>query len=143
MLTKYCYQSERGYDNYTDTLTELLPEDDAATANWGNGWQMPSLAQLQELFNSEYTTVTWMTQKGKLITSKSNGQTLFLPFAGNRNETRLDDVGNYGDYWSRTLNTYETCYAEGLSFNGSHVWWDVYPSRHRGKSVRPVRIKTR
>ena len=27
-------------------LTELLPEDDAATANWGSEWQMPSDDQI-------------------------------------------------------------------------------------------------
>ena len=32
-------------------LTELLPEDDAATANWGSEWQMPSDDQIDELWS--------------------------------------------------------------------------------------------
>ncbi len=141
-LTKYCYESECGYNGFTDKLTELLPEDDAATANWGNEWQMPSLAQLQELYDSEYTTKTEKNLNGVdgiLIMSKCNDQTLFLPFAGNRNETSLNDIGRYGDYWSRSLNAYDSPYADALSFNGGRVWWDSYLYRYRGKTVRPVR----
>ena len=51
-MTKYCTNSKYGYNGFTDDLWELLPEDDAATVNWGSGWQTPSLAQLKELFNS-------------------------------------------------------------------------------------------
>ena len=41
-LTKYCTMSDYGYNGYTDNLTTLLPEDDAATVNWGDGWRMPT-----------------------------------------------------------------------------------------------------
>ena len=51
-LTKYCNDSSRGYNGFTDNLTELVPEDDAATANWGAGWCMPTVEQFDELFNS-------------------------------------------------------------------------------------------
>ena len=34
-LTKYCSDSRFGDNGFTDDLTTLLPEDDAATANWG------------------------------------------------------------------------------------------------------------
>lgn len=43
-LTKYCNNSSYGYNGFTDTLTILLPEDDAATANWGSDWCMPTKA---------------------------------------------------------------------------------------------------
>ena len=50
-LTKYCNNSEYGYNGFTDGLTELLPEDDAATQAWGDEWQTPSailkLARMQ------------------------------------------------------------------------------------------------
>ncbi len=54
-MTKYCTRSDYGYNGFTDNLTELQPEDDAATANWGSVWKMPSYAQFSELFNSSYT----------------------------------------------------------------------------------------
>ena len=84
-MTKYCTQSEYGYNGFTDNLTELQSADDAATANWGSDWQMPSLAQIQELCSSSNTTTEW-TQvngvNGRKITSKSNGNSIFLPAAG-------------------------------------------------------------
>ena len=42
-LTKYCYDISSGYNGFTDTLTELEPEDDAAYVNWGPDWRMPIL----------------------------------------------------------------------------------------------------
>ena len=40
-LTKYCNNPDIGYNGFIDDLTTLLPEDDAATANWGDEWRMP------------------------------------------------------------------------------------------------------
>ena len=41
-LTKYCTDASCGYNGFTDDLTTLLSEDDAATANWGIGWRIPT-----------------------------------------------------------------------------------------------------
>lgn len=59
-LTKYCNNSSYGYNGFTDNLTTLQPEDDAATANWGAGWRMPTKGEWEELYNN--TTCTWTTQ---------------------------------------------------------------------------------
>ena len=48
-LTKYCNVSGYGYNGFIDNLTTLLPEDDAATANCGSGWRMPTKDDFQEL----------------------------------------------------------------------------------------------
>ena len=140
-LTKYCRQSDYGYNGFTDTLTELLPEDDAATANWGSDWQMPSREQCEELINSSYTTTEWTTQNGvdgRKITSKSNGNSIFLPAAGCWDDTILRYVGSGGYYWSRSLSTSDSgCayrlyfYSDGPGAAGSGRIW--------GLSVRPVR----
>lgn len=133
--------SFKKYYNYGG-LTELLPEDDAATANWGSGWQMPSLAQIQELYNSSYTTTVW-TQvngvKGRKITSKSNGNSIFLPAAGYRTDTSLYSAGSLGNYWSRLLDASYPFSAYRLYFNSGYVDWD-YNNRSYGRSVRPVRV---
>ena len=146
-MTKYCHQIDYGYNGFTDNLTELEPADDAATANWGIGWQMPSLAQLQELVNKDYTKTEWMTLdgvNGKKITSNVNGKSIFLPAAGMRYDTKLDYTGSFGDYWSRSLTTYDSSYANGMTFNSSSIiYWEDHLSRYRGKCVRPVRVKTR
>ena len=52
-LTKYCNNGEYGTEDYKSVLDA---EDDAATANWGSGWRMPTQAEWVELINSEYTT---------------------------------------------------------------------------------------
>ena len=135
-ITKYCCQASCGYNGFTDNLTTLLPEDDAATANWGDGWRMPTKAEWEELMNN--TTVTWTTQNGvngRHFTA-SNGNSLFLPAAGSRWGSELDSAGSCGDYWPSSL------------YNSNHSWGFFFDSggcymgdggRYRGLSVRAVR----
>ena len=140
-LTKYCSNSSYGDNGFTDTLTELELEDDAAYVNWGNEWLMPSNEQFAELINSSYTTTTWKTQNGvngRLITSNSNGNSIFLPAAGYRNETSIGNVGTYGYYRSRTLHTSYPYYAYGLSFYSGSIYTNSN-YRFYGHCVRPVR----
>lgn len=140
-MTKYCAHSSYGYNGFTDNLTELQPEDDAATANWGSPWRMPSSDQIEELFNSSYTTTEWTTLNdvyGRKITSKSNGNSIFLPAAGDRWSDELYDAGNHGYYWSSSLGPSIDGNAYSLSFN-SLVWSWNYDSRGNGQSVRAVR----
>ena len=104
-LTKYCNNSYYGSNGFTDNLTTLLPEDDAATQIWGSNWRMPTKEEFQELFNN--TTVTLKQQNGvngRLFTA-NNGNSLFLPAAGFRDENNLTNVGANGLYWSSSLNT--------------------------------------
>ena len=138
-LTKYCYQSDYGYNVFTDTLTELEEGDDAATANWGSGWHMPSLDQIIELYNSSYTTTTWITQNGRdgrLITSNSNGNSIFLPAAGYLGDTSL--TVQVGCYWSRSLSKSDSSGAYRLRFTSDDIYW-YDDLRYCGFSVRPVR----
>ena len=142
-MTKYCPKSNYGYNGFTDDKTELDPEDDAATANWGSGWQMPSSSQLQELYNSNYTTSTWTTQNGingRRITSKSNGKSIFLPAAGYRYDASIDRLGGSNQHWSRSLHL-AYCSSAYMLFSDSNYIRTDYSNRYFGKSVRPVRVK--
>ena len=137
-LTKYCNKSSYGYNGFTDDLTTLLPEDDAATANWGPDWRMPTKAEWQELYNN--TTVTWTTQNGvsgRLFTA-TNGNSLFLPAAGYRSNSNLYDAGSDGNYWTSSLNAGNPIGAWFFSF-GSDNYDMGGGSRNNGRSVRPVR----
>ena len=139
-MTKYCTES---YYGTVDNKTVLEPSDDAATVNWGSEWQMPSDEQFEELINSSYTTKTWTTMNGKYgrkITSKSNGNSIFLPAAGYRYDTGLSNAGSYGNYWSRSLDTSYSYYAYYLYFDSSNVYTGNY-YRYYGRSVRPVRVQ--
>ena len=139
-MTKYCTRSG---DGTVDNKTELEPSDDAATVNWGSNWQMPSLEQLKELYNSSYTTTTWTTMNGKYgrkITSKSNSNSIFLPAAGYRYDSSLTCAGSRGCYWSRSLYAIYSYSAYSLDFNSSNFYTNGN-YRYYGQSVRPVRVK--
>ena len=150
-MTKYCPQSDVGYNGFTDTLTELEPADDAATANWGSGWQMPSMAQCQELINSSYTTTEWTTQNGvngRKITSNINGKSIFLSAAGFHEGNRHSPgLGICGTYWSRSLCKFDDgededgCTAYSLAFWQNMVFGDSDFLRFYGQSIRPVRVQ--
>ena len=144
-LTKYCIHS--GYGP-VDNITELEAEDDAASANWGNGWQTPSYPQLNELLCGAYTLIEYTTQKGingLKVTSKANGNTLFFPAAGYYDGTELQQAGVLGWYMSRTLFKYSSTYSEDMYFSPSSTSLGTaqttYVGRYWGKSVRPVRYQ--
>ena len=128
MLTKY---------TENDGLTTLLPEDDAATVNWGADWHMPTNADWQELLDN--TTITFKIQNGvigRLITA-SNGNSIFLPAAGNRAGSSLYNACNCGYFWSSSLYTHNQ-YAWGFYF-GSDGYYMNDHGRYFGQTVRAVR----
>jgi predicted nucleic acid-binding Zn ribbon protein len=136
-MTKYCTSSSYGI---VDNKTTLDLSDDAAYVNWGSSWRMPTLAEQDELSNTSYTTWTWTTQngvKGYKVTSKSNGNSIFLPAAGYRFDSSLYDAGSNGKYWSSSLNTDYSDRAYFLILNSSNVCSTIGP-RFSGFSVRPV-----
>ena len=125
-----------------DNVRELLPADDAATANWGNAWQMPSQTQYEELFNSSNTSAEWTTVSGVFgckVTGK-NGKSIFLPAAGAWNNKGRSYLGTLCALWSHSLSVdgSESAYAF-LFASGSTESGDV--ERYTGLSVRPVRKK--
>ena len=136
-LTKYCNNSSYGNNGFTDALTTLEASDDAATANWGSAWRMPTKEEFEEL-NSN-CTVTWTTQNGvngRLFTGP-NGNSIFLPAAGHRYDSSLDGAGTYGLYWSSSLRSSYASYAWSLYFDSGVCFVDYY-YRYYGRSVRAV-----
>lgn len=127
-LTKYCTNSEYGYNGFADNLTVLLPEDDAATANWGSVWCMPTAEQWGELRDN--TNNVWTTKNGvngRLFTA-SNGNCLFLPAPD----------GKTGGYWSASLSDGIPDHSKIFFFDSSE--YDVGGDpRDAGLSVRGVR----
>lgn len=138
-LTKYCIHSNCGADGFTDGKSDLDPEDDVAYVNWGPQWRMPTPSQLGEL--KDKCTWTWTTQNGvngHLVTGP-NGNSIFLPAAGGRYDSSLNNAGSHGYYWSRTLGSGGSSTARNLYFNSGGVYWgNGY--RSGGQSVRAVRM---
>ena len=140
-LTKYCTRSDFGYNGFTDNLKTLQPSDDAATANWGEGWRTPTSKEWVELL--KYCSHTWTTKnevKGCLFTGR-NGNSIFLPAVSSRMDDDYRLVGDDGSYWSSSLNKGYPDGAKGFKFIISFDDCDLYDdlSRSSGRSVRAVR----
>ncbi len=137
-------------DDYS-TSTSLNPSrlplsNDAANANWGGDWRMPTKAQWDELLSE--CTWKWTTnynntgRKGYIVTSKVPGNTnsIFLPAAGYRYGTSLNSTGSYGYYWSSSYYSTNSSYkynAYSLDFNSGSKTMD-YNQKANGYSIRPV-----
>jgi hypothetical protein len=133
-LTKYCTKSKYGT---VDNKTVLDLEDDAAHANWGGAWRMPTFDEIQEL-KSECSW-EWTTQNsvnGYEVTGP-NGNSIFLPAAGYRWSGGLSGAGSYGLYWSSSLGPNYDNYACGLYFYSGGTYLNN-DNRGSGHSVRAV-----
>ena len=138
-FTKYCNNPKYGDNGFADNKTELERSDDAATANWGSDWCMPTRDQLQELIDK--CTWTWTTDHGidGYKVTGTNGKSIFLPAAGYRGNSGLCRAGSYGYYWSSSVD-------------GSYDAWELYfysgyrrmgdsGRRRCGRAVRAVRCR--
>ena len=87
-----------GYTKYNneDGKMTLEDEDDAVIQNIGNGWRTPTLADFRELTNQKLTTIKKTKLNGVAgyqITSKKNGKSIFIPFAGfKRDEPQTREI---------------------------------------------------
>ena len=112
---------------------------DAATANWGGSWRMPTKEQMEELV--EHCEWEWTQVNGvngaKVI--GPNGSCIFLPAAGFRDGSSFFHDGYDGFYWSSTPYDYyyDLNYAYNLYFITGDE--DVNLSyRYYGLTVRPI-----
>lgn len=137
--TKYCTDPYYGNNDFWDNKTTLDPDDDAATANWGSGWRMPTIVELGELTHK----CTWVrtTQNGVYgcKVTGPNGNSIFLPASGYRSKSDLTDVGPYEDYyevyyWASDL--FSITPSNSPYYLGYGYWY--IGNRDEGYSVRPV-----
>lgn len=134
--TKYCTLSEKGT---VDGKTTLDAADDAATANWGSEWCMPTAAQLQELITK--CTYASVTENG-VVCGKfigPNGNYILLPKAGVKTASGLDNNEQLF-YNSRDIETEEgriDDYAVGIASTIAYMNNNV---RRNGVPVRAVII---
>ena len=137
-FTKYCTDS---YFGTVDKKKVLYAEDDAATANWGSPWRMPTKDEIEELLDGCFWE--WVEDfsgsgvNGRLGTSKKNGATIFLPATGYRENTDLSKEDYYGYYWSSSLDEGDPDNAFYFHFFDAYIYRGNY-SRYSGLSVRAV-----
>ncbi len=146
-ITKYNTNSDYGT---VDNKTTIEAVDDVAAKIWGGAWRIPTQDEWQELIDNCYWEWTddynGKGVPGNIVTSKSNGNSIFLPITGYRIEDELCDIDDGGFYWSSSLYTdypdhgvyfyVENDYLDGVRDNGivSHS----ILLRCYGLSIRPV-----
>ena len=92
---------------------------DAATANWGSSWRMPTSEELSELVTMcEWTLGTQNGVKGYTVTGP-NGNSIFLPLAGYRIGNEIVGAGQNGFYWSGVVDGVYNFPTGPEQFNGS------------------------
>ena len=144
----YQWGNSSNFSKYTSGDATLEAGDDAARANWGGSWRMPTAADFQELLNNTTKTEYLGSNKyndanGILLTSKKEGYTdksIFLPAAGFRKESELRFGDSDGYYWSSTLRSENVDFGRSLYFysNSAAVGYNY---RYAGLSVRAVQPK--
>ena len=133
---------EYGQSSYSGTEDPLDKEADAAY-KVNNSWRIPTKDQLDALIASSNTTTVWKNNwtsiggnnAGALITSKSNGISLFIAAAGFYDSDIQKMKGYYGSIWSSTPNDPDVYY---LFYSSEHI---LLASGHRldANSIRPVK----
>ena len=143
-LTKYCVSTwpERwNGEGEPDDIRVLMPEDDAAIACWGEGWQIPTMKDCEELIKC--CEWTWYDDyedtgiSGYLV--EGNNASIFLPAGGFVYDFGSPTQGNlHGYYWTRNLDSNPTCAKTFEFYDGANA--DASNSLHRynGALIRPV-----
>ena len=149
-LTKYCYDSEYGFEGFVDNKRSLDLADDAAYANLGSGFRTPTCADWKELFDN--TTHEWTTDyqgsgiPGYILTSTVSGYTsssIFLPCAG----YYWGYQGRVGKYMSSEQQScaptgFDTVYFEPDGYIAGCSYQNLVSigSRYEGCTIRPVYV---
>ncbi len=132
--TKYCILPTEGT---VDNKITLELSDDAANANWGGNWRMPSVDELNELYNE--CTWEWGINNGVggFFITGPNGNYIFLPPAGYIYDSNFTYVGSVGTYATSSLSSIDSNTLNSLYFEsgGPGV---TRVSRETGVSIRPV-----
>ena len=139
---KWCDGTDQNITKYntTDGLTTILPEDDAAHINWGGEWRMPTGEEMKELYDfCTWERINTGEHKGYRLTSKINGNSIFLPAAGFKSELSHSARETGNDIWSSSISG--TASAKCINFINSdseHRYIYTSFSRFMGFSIRPV-----
>ena len=138
----YMWNSSKDGDTftkYTTTGATLEIRDDAAHANMGGDWHMPTPTQINELINNTIKSFTTLNAvKGmKFASKKDSSKYIFIPAAGFAWDGSVQDSGDIGYIWSSVLYTGNVGNGQYLYFSSGDAILS-YSSRYNGLSVRGV-----
>ena len=141
---KYDMYETRARKNNLRSGTEIVitanPRYDTATANWGAGWQMPTIEQYEEII--EHCTWEWTSLEGRSgykVTSKTNGNWVFFVTAGEVGDIHdlPVSVEEKGSYWATTAGGNDSRLFKFSNRDNGFTTYHGGP-RFEGFSVRPV-----
>ena len=134
-VTKYCIHERFGL---VDGEKTLGAEDDVANVKWGATWRIPTYEEQQELCNKctwEWTTVNGVS--GYQVTGP-NGNSIFLPAGGYKNDGNIFNKVSCGYYWSSSVLKKSCNRAYYLQFNSEEYTKGDFSRRYSGRNIRPV-----
>lgn len=137
----HCTEIRTGTYSYKSLGSPFELEYDAAYNSWGPDWCTPTLAQMKELFNTKYTTISHEELNGvkvHKVTSKQNGNCIYLPNSGTMSGKTVND-SSWGYLWTSELYLGETAYGSCYKFTNSGAPSESAPKRYFGLNVRAVR----
>ncbi len=137
-------KAEYYWDNcvtYGEQMSDISGDAkyDAATANWGESWRMPTIKEMEELIlNCTWEFIYQNGTKGCKVIGP-NGKCIFLPTSGFRDGLSFGYDGYDGYYWGSTPydNGGNDDCACTLYFHESYLGVEQY-GRSYGFTVRPV-----
>ena len=110
-------------------------EDDVAHVKLGGTWRMPTKEEWEKLSKDcQWWETKYNGIYGYLVISRSNNNSIFLPYAGYRENSSCNDYDGYY-YWSSSLD--ENDYSCGMYF-GNGVDCNNSKYRYYGMPIRAV-----
>ena len=146
-FTKYCNNSEYGYESFVDNLSTLESIDDVANVRLGGNWRIPTWQEVKELQQQcEWTWSELNGRNGYLVESKINGNSIFLPACGQgqiAESVVMAGINKEGRYWSSSLSDGYPSASIVLIFNSDEVNMlsnntFYVQKRSHGLAIRPV-----
>lgn len=143
------------YNNNAKTRLEAV--DDAATANWGEKYRMPTCDEKHELLlSTNRYNISYKGVPGVLFESVVNGNYIFFPYTGAKVNYGLQSADEMVGIWTSDLYVTEDASAQeayimcniianagllrkaGFDMDGKAGSYNLHSYRYMGYSVRAV-----
>ena len=128
------------FSKYTTTGESLDLEDDAANANMGGDWHMPTPEQIQELIDN--TTKECVSLEGikcmKFTSKKDISKCIFIPLSGYAWDDSVEDTDECCLVWASKLSSYRVNNGEYLYLTSKRAHLYSNQGRSNGFPVRGV-----
>lgn len=119
-------------ENYTTPAGDILLEgNDVASQEWGYGWHLPSVENIQELIdNCDIVFASYRGVDGWAVTSRVpgfEGKSVFFPAAGYKAGENHNYAGSQCVFWSNALTAAGASHAVNAFFEGNALKLNAPP----------------